>query len=167
MIKSSHGDTPFSLTYGTEAVIPAEIGMPTYRTTAVDVVNNDDELHLNLDMLEERRELVAMNEASTTCGTINVTKIKHHQTQSAWPHLPTIGQDPVGPLWVQIPGHGQTWHGAHPSPHTAVPPSGLAATCSPQRWPSGSPLQIPTAVKRQPAEISAHCSPEVPRTGHA
>nr|GEY30457.1 hypothetical protein [Tanacetum cinerariifolium] len=28
MIKSSHGDTPFSLTYGTEAVIPAEIGIP-------------------------------------------------------------------------------------------------------------------------------------------
>nr|GFA28345.1 reverse transcriptase domain-containing protein [Tanacetum cinerariifolium] len=37
MIKSSHGDTPFSLTYGTEAVIPAEIGMPTYHTTVVDV----------------------------------------------------------------------------------------------------------------------------------
>nr|GEY74047.1 reverse transcriptase domain-containing protein [Tanacetum cinerariifolium] len=37
MIKSSHGDTPFSLAYGTEAVIPAEIGMPTYRTVAVDV----------------------------------------------------------------------------------------------------------------------------------
>nr|GEY09238.1 reverse transcriptase domain-containing protein [Tanacetum cinerariifolium] len=29
MIKSSHGDTSFSLTYGTEAVIPTEIGMPT------------------------------------------------------------------------------------------------------------------------------------------
>nr|GFC14772.1 reverse transcriptase domain-containing protein [Tanacetum cinerariifolium] len=63
MIKSSHGDTPFSLTYGTEAVIPAEIGMPTYRTTVVDVVNNDEELRLNLDLLEERRELAAMNEA--------------------------------------------------------------------------------------------------------
>nr|GEW10874.1 reverse transcriptase domain-containing protein [Tanacetum cinerariifolium] len=63
MIKSSHGDTPFSLTYGTEAVILAEIGMPTYRTTAVDVVNNDDELRLNLDLLEERRELATMNEA--------------------------------------------------------------------------------------------------------
>nr|GEY10108.1 reverse transcriptase domain-containing protein [Tanacetum cinerariifolium] len=63
MIKSSHGDTPFSLTYGTEAVIPAEIGMPTYRTTAVDVVNNDEELRLNLDLLEERRELAAINEA--------------------------------------------------------------------------------------------------------
>nr|GEZ49401.1 reverse transcriptase domain-containing protein [Tanacetum cinerariifolium] len=63
MIKSSHGDTPFSLTYGTEAVIPAEIGMPTYRTTVVDVVNNDVELCLNLDLLEERRELAAMREA--------------------------------------------------------------------------------------------------------
>ncbi|GKE37606.1 reverse transcriptase domain-containing protein [Tanacetum coccineum] len=28
-IKSSHGDTPFSLTYDTKAVIPAEIRMPT------------------------------------------------------------------------------------------------------------------------------------------
>nr|GEZ90760.1 reverse transcriptase domain-containing protein [Tanacetum cinerariifolium] len=54
MIKSSHGDTPFSLTYGTEAVIPAEIGMPTYHTTVVDVLNNDEELRLNLDLLEER-----------------------------------------------------------------------------------------------------------------
>nr|GEX88902.1 reverse transcriptase domain-containing protein [Tanacetum cinerariifolium] len=63
MIKSSHGDTSFSLTYGTEAVIPTEIGMPTYRTTAVDVVNIDEELRLNLDLLEERRELAAMNEA--------------------------------------------------------------------------------------------------------
>nr|GFC16339.1 reverse transcriptase domain-containing protein [Tanacetum cinerariifolium] len=63
MVKSSHGDTPFSLTYGTEAVIPAEIRMPTYRTTAVDAVNNDKELRLNLDLLEERRELAVINEA--------------------------------------------------------------------------------------------------------
>nr|GEX08464.1 reverse transcriptase domain-containing protein [Tanacetum cinerariifolium] len=54
MIKSSHGDTPFSLSYGTEAVILAEIGMPTYRTAVVDVVYNDEELRLNLDLLAER-----------------------------------------------------------------------------------------------------------------
>nr|GEY84615.1 reverse transcriptase domain-containing protein [Tanacetum cinerariifolium] len=63
MIKSSHSDTPLSLTYGTEAVIPAEIEMPTYRTAAVDVVNNDKELRLNLDLLEERREHAAVCEA--------------------------------------------------------------------------------------------------------
>nr|GEY68841.1 reverse transcriptase domain-containing protein [Tanacetum cinerariifolium] len=63
MIKSSHGDTPFSLTYGTEAVIPTEIEMPTYRNAAVDVVNNDEELRLNLELLEERRERAAVCEA--------------------------------------------------------------------------------------------------------
>nr|GEZ40065.1 reverse transcriptase domain-containing protein [Tanacetum cinerariifolium] len=63
MIKSSHNDTPFSLTYGTEVVIPTEIEMPTHRTAAVDVVNNDEELRLNLDLLEERRERAAVCEA--------------------------------------------------------------------------------------------------------
>nr|GEV31516.1 reverse transcriptase domain-containing protein [Tanacetum cinerariifolium] len=63
MIKSSHGDTPFSLTCGTEAVIPAEIGMPTYCTTIVDIIHNDEELRLNLDLLEERRERAAIREA--------------------------------------------------------------------------------------------------------
>nr|GEY50888.1 reverse transcriptase domain-containing protein [Tanacetum cinerariifolium] len=63
MIKSSHGDTPLSLTYRTEAVIPTEIGMPTYCTAAVDVVNYDEELRLNLDFLEERRERAAVCEA--------------------------------------------------------------------------------------------------------
>nr|GEW10152.1 reverse transcriptase domain-containing protein [Tanacetum cinerariifolium] len=65
MIKSSHGDTPFSLTYGTEAFIPIEIRMPTYRTVAVNVVNNDEELRLNLDLLEERRERAAICEAKS------------------------------------------------------------------------------------------------------
>ncbi|GJW81223.1 reverse transcriptase domain-containing protein [Tanacetum coccineum] len=63
MIKSSHGDTPFPLTYGMEAVIPTEIGMPTYSTAAVDTVHNDDELRLNLDLLEEKRERAAIREA--------------------------------------------------------------------------------------------------------
>nr|GEU79234.1 reverse transcriptase domain-containing protein [Tanacetum cinerariifolium] len=63
MIKSSHGDTPFSPTYGTEVVIPAEIGMLTYRTAAVDVVYNDEVLRLNQDLLEERRERAAICKA--------------------------------------------------------------------------------------------------------
>ncbi|GJY34969.1 reverse transcriptase domain-containing protein [Tanacetum coccineum] len=73
-IKSSHGDTPFSLTNGTEAVIPAEIGMPTYRTMAVDAVHNDEELQLNLDLLEERRERTAIRE---TKANLQMTKYYH------------------------------------------------------------------------------------------
>nr|GEZ45620.1 reverse transcriptase domain-containing protein [Tanacetum cinerariifolium] len=37
--------------------------MPTYRTAAVDVVSNDEELRLNLDLLEEHRERAAICEA--------------------------------------------------------------------------------------------------------
>nr|GEY97866.1 reverse transcriptase domain-containing protein [Tanacetum cinerariifolium] len=54
MIKSSNGDTPFSLTYEIEAVIPAEIGMPTFKTAKVDLVRNNEPLEINLDFLEER-----------------------------------------------------------------------------------------------------------------
>ncbi|GJY96952.1 reverse transcriptase domain-containing protein [Tanacetum coccineum] len=71
MIKSSHGDTPFFLTYGTEAVIPAKIGMPTYRTAAVDTVHNDEELRLNLDLLEEKRERAAICEAKAKMKMTN------------------------------------------------------------------------------------------------
>ncbi|GJY01602.1 reverse transcriptase domain-containing protein [Tanacetum coccineum] len=63
MIKSSNRDTPFSLTYRTEAVIPAEIGMPTIRTAEVDQVQNNEALQIKLDLLEERREEAAIREA--------------------------------------------------------------------------------------------------------
>ncbi|GJR71640.1 reverse transcriptase domain-containing protein [Tanacetum coccineum] len=41
MKKTSNGETPFSLTYGTEAVIPAEIRMPTHRTSSMNEETND------------------------------------------------------------------------------------------------------------------------------
>ncbi|GJX33472.1 reverse transcriptase domain-containing protein [Tanacetum coccineum] len=65
MIKSSNGDTPFSLTYEMEAVIPAEIGMPTLRIAEVDLVQNNEALEINLDLLEERREEAAIREAKS------------------------------------------------------------------------------------------------------
>ncbi|GJZ56599.1 reverse transcriptase domain-containing protein [Tanacetum coccineum] len=63
MIKSSNRETPFSLTYGTEVVIPIDIGMPTFRTAEVDMEKNDEALEINLDLLEERREQMAIQEA--------------------------------------------------------------------------------------------------------
>ncbi|GJZ41786.1 reverse transcriptase domain-containing protein [Tanacetum coccineum] len=65
MVKSSNGDTPFSLTYGTEAVIPAEIGMPTFRTAEVNVAENNEALEINLELLEEKREQAAIREAKS------------------------------------------------------------------------------------------------------
>nr|GEX44382.1 reverse transcriptase domain-containing protein [Tanacetum cinerariifolium] len=71
IIKSSHDDTPFSLTYGTEAVIPVEIEMPMYRTAVVDAVHNNEELQLNLDLLEEMRKRAAISEAKTKLKMTN------------------------------------------------------------------------------------------------
>ncbi|GJX40108.1 hypothetical protein Tco_0255098 [Tanacetum coccineum] len=65
MIKYSNRDTLFSLTYGTEAVIPAEIGMPTLRTVKVDVVQNDEALEINLDLLEKKREQAAIRDVKS------------------------------------------------------------------------------------------------------
>ncbi|GKF84061.1 hypothetical protein Tco_0248959, partial [Tanacetum coccineum] len=65
MIKSSNGETPFSLTYGTEAVIPVEIVMPTLRTAEVDMIKNGEALEINLDLLKERRDQAAIQEAKS------------------------------------------------------------------------------------------------------
>ncbi|GJZ43549.1 reverse transcriptase domain-containing protein [Tanacetum coccineum] len=65
MIKTSNGDTLFSLTYGTEAVIPVEIGMPSLRCTEVNQSKNNEGILLNLDLLEERREKAALREAKS------------------------------------------------------------------------------------------------------
>ncbi|GKC57902.1 reverse transcriptase domain-containing protein, partial [Tanacetum coccineum] len=62
-IKTSDRETPFSLTYGSEAVISAEIGMPTYKTMMIREGFNEEEILLNLDLLTERRELAAIREA--------------------------------------------------------------------------------------------------------
>ncbi|GKA73189.1 hypothetical protein Tco_0779405 [Tanacetum coccineum] len=63
MIKSSNGDTPFSLTYKTKAVIPAKIGMCTLRTAEIDIMQKDEALEINLDLLEERKEQATICEA--------------------------------------------------------------------------------------------------------
>ncbi|GJY66930.1 reverse transcriptase domain-containing protein [Tanacetum coccineum] len=63
MLKTSNGETPFSLTYGSEAVILAEIGMPTYCTIYFNESQNEEEMRLNLDLLQERRETAAIREA--------------------------------------------------------------------------------------------------------
>ena len=49
-------ETPFRLTYGTEAVIPVEVGVASTRRTTFNEVENDDKLRVNLDCLDEVRD---------------------------------------------------------------------------------------------------------------
>ncbi|XP_043693051.1 uncharacterized protein LOC122643499 [Telopea speciosissima] len=50
------GETPFMLTYGTEAMIPMEIGETSLRVQLNDLETSDENLRANLDLLEEIRE---------------------------------------------------------------------------------------------------------------
>ena len=49
----SIGETPFSMTYGVESVIPLENGFLTMRSSAFTSDGNDDLLKRNLDLVEE------------------------------------------------------------------------------------------------------------------
>ncbi|XP_071708082.1 uncharacterized protein [Rutidosis leptorrhynchoides] len=64
MHKNSTGETPFSLVYGSEAVIPAEITVPTERILSYSEGENGERLRTNLNYVEERREMAAIREAA-------------------------------------------------------------------------------------------------------
>ncbi|KAL0355487.1 UNVERIFIED_CONTAM: Gag-Pol polyprotein [Sesamum radiatum] len=54
--RGSTGEIPFSLVYGTEAIIPAELGTPSHRIMNFSEECNRDLLKENLDLIEELRE---------------------------------------------------------------------------------------------------------------
>uniref|UniRef100_A0A2N9EA47 Uncharacterized protein n=1 Tax=Fagus sylvatica TaxID=28930 RepID=A0A2N9EA47_FAGSY len=62
--RSSTGETPYSLTYGVEAVIPLEVGLPTLRSEEYDQDNNELVLAKDLDLAQERRDLAMIRLAS-------------------------------------------------------------------------------------------------------
>ena len=49
-------ESPFSMTYGAEAVIPLETGFPTSRTSLFNQSDNDGQLTKSLDLIKEKRE---------------------------------------------------------------------------------------------------------------
>ncbi|XP_070009677.1 uncharacterized protein [Nicotiana sylvestris] len=64
MSKTSTGETPFSLVYRAESLIPVEIGEPSTRFTQASEECNDEEMWINLDLLEGRREAALIRMAA-------------------------------------------------------------------------------------------------------
>ncbi|CAN1298933.1 Transposon Tf2-6 polyprotein [Linum perenne] len=58
--KTATDETPYTLVYGTEAVLPVEVNLPSLRIQHFNQEGNDSALHHNLDMIEERREDAAI-----------------------------------------------------------------------------------------------------------
>ena len=55
MARTPMGETPFRLTYGAEAVIPAEVGLLSHRVHNHDDSKNDEAMRLQLDLVDEVR----------------------------------------------------------------------------------------------------------------
>ncbi|KAM1515472.1 hypothetical protein ACFX10_014573 [Malus domestica] len=56
LYQTSTGETPFSLAFGTEAVVPVELEQATFRVQNYVQSENDKQLTLNLDLVEEHRK---------------------------------------------------------------------------------------------------------------
>ena len=52
------GETPFRLTYESEAVILTEVGLTSYRVHNHDESKNDEAIRLQLDLVDEVRATV-------------------------------------------------------------------------------------------------------------
>ena len=54
-VRTPIGETPFKLTYGSEAVIPAEVHMANHRLTMYQDKDNKEQLRLSLNLIDEVR----------------------------------------------------------------------------------------------------------------
>ncbi|GFS32016.1 hypothetical protein Acr_00g0020430 [Actinidia rufa] len=70
MGREIHGS--YSLVYGTELVIPVEIGVPSFRTLNFDKENNEAKLRLNLDLLDKKREQAKVRQAALQASSRQV-----------------------------------------------------------------------------------------------
>ncbi|GJW42807.1 reverse transcriptase domain-containing protein [Tanacetum coccineum] len=77
--KTGNHCTPFSLVYGSEAVLPPEIGVPTYRIQSYKENKNNADLRINLELLEELREIASLCESKYKCQTERYynSKVRH------------------------------------------------------------------------------------------
>ena len=106
---SSTRETPFSMTYGVEAMIPLETGFPTLRTSSFTPSSNDDLLEKSLDLVIEWRENVMVQMAyyqqklkqgydssvrlkSLSPGDLVLRKVVGTAKNPAWGKLGPIGK---------------------------------------------------------------------------
>ena len=62
--RTSTGETPFSLAYGIEAMIPVEVDIPSLRHETYNPEENHALMCYELDLLEEKRDLAALRTTS-------------------------------------------------------------------------------------------------------
>ena len=77
------GETPFRLAYGSEAVIPVEVGLTSYKVGNHDKGKNDEAMHLQLDLVDEVRTTAELRLAryQNLMAKHNNSKVRHRDFQ--------------------------------------------------------------------------------------
>lgn len=72
MYTTTTREIPYSLTFGMKAVVPVEIRMPLYIVEHFQLEQNNEQLNLNLDLLEERKEQASSELQSISKGQLYI-----------------------------------------------------------------------------------------------
>ncbi|KAL5569097.1 hypothetical protein UlMin_025672 [Ulmus minor] len=119
--KTSTGETPFSLAYGTEAVIPVECGIPSARYMWLDEDSNRDLLNHSLDAIDELRDKAHLRTALYQQKVaqhynknirVRTFKIGDWVLRRVFQNTKEAGAGKLGPNWegpykiTKIVGHG-------------------------------------------------------------
>ncbi|KAL0443980.1 UNVERIFIED_CONTAM: hypothetical protein Slati_2120700 [Sesamum latifolium] len=81
--RGSTGESPFTLVYGTEAIIPTELGMPSHRILHFNEEHNSQLLKEHLDLVDKLREMAFIRTQRYKSTMINAynkrVKARHFQ----------------------------------------------------------------------------------------
>ena len=106
--RNATGETPYSLSFGAEAVVPVEIGGPSYCTQHFLPDNNETSLRAELDLLEERRDQAAVQAVAYQQRSARYynSKVKHRVLllgdlvlKKVLQNTKEHGSSSLGPTW--------------------------------------------------------------------
>ena len=106
------GETPFSLTYGFEAVVLTEIEIPSHRVANYDKQENVEALRVELDLAEEKRDRAFVRAVAykQRVSQYYNKKVKHRSFQVGDLVLKAVNQS------TKEPSHGKlglNWEGPY------------------------------------------------------
>ena len=106
------GETPFSLTYGYEAVVPTEISLPTHRVTNFVARENEEALRSELDLIDEKREQAYLRMAAYKQRTSRYynKRVKQRGFQVGDLVLKAVNQSSKNPAHGKL---GPNWEGPY------------------------------------------------------
>ncbi|GFS30910.1 hypothetical protein Acr_00g0014690 [Actinidia rufa] len=96
----------------TELVIPVEICMPSFRTSNFDKESNEIELRLNLDLLDEKKEMIELHQEAYKCKVAKYynRRVKH---QSFFPSDLVLRKVTLSTKEPSVGKLGPTWEGPY------------------------------------------------------